>query len=126
GRSAGERNEPDAAHGIPEWTPALAHLRQQLAWLSRHGGKELFVMLGVVPVAVAGDDGDHPVVVGVELFGRELLDLGHEGAVCLVELAPDVAAIAAPRSLDEAHRALVAEVEKLDRKSTRLNSSHGS
>ena len=58
-------------------------------------------MLGVVPVAVAGDDGDHPVVVGVELSGRELLDLGHEGTVCLVELAQDVAAIAAPRSLDD-------------------------
>jgi len=68
-------------------------------------------VFGVVAVGVPRDDGDDPVVVLVDLLGRELLDLGDEPLVRVVDVAEHVAGRATARALDHGGVELVGVVD---------------
>ena len=103
--------EAQPAERAAQRAPALANPLEELRGPRRNGGEYLIKVLRVVPVRVAGDHGDDPVLVSVDLLGREHLDLGDDPLVSRVELAHDLAPVATPRARDHGRVELVGVVD---------------
>ena len=70
GRRLGECGESETVDRAAEWTPGLAHLREDLGGPLRDRRVDLVEMLGVVAIRVSGYDRDDPVVLRVDQLPR--------------------------------------------------------
>src|SRR5713101_4850676 len=98
------------AYRAPERAPAFAHLAEEQSRALRHRREHLVEMLGVMTVGVSSDNRDRPVVVRMELFGRELFDLLEDPRMRRIELADDLPSIPAAGARDDRSVELVGVV----------------